>query len=187
MINADKLSNDIVETTPVRAASDIGHPDLVRAWRKWCDASGREGHVPTKTQMQLPHSLAFAASRLVFFELTHEPERRYFYRVIGEDVIRDMGANYSGRFLDEVMHGRFFDRIRELNDVTVEKAQAVYSLFKGPWRSIRQYHRLALPLASEDCHGRPRGPEDITHLLVLPILSYESDNHASYEEETQGR
>ena len=162
-----------LNTETVTDPAQIQETLLRRAYEVWCKARTISQHeIPSRSDLDLPFSLTFALPHLVIFDV--EKPKRYKFRLQGSELVRIMGSQNTGLYMDSAIPGPFHDILQVLNDAAVDKRDAEYSTFYAPWASVRKYARLIMPIKAEDS-------EDISQLLVVVELAYEGNEMIPYK------
>lgn len=138
-------------TDPALREEDILEPVLRRIYAVWNERRGRKP-MPTRAEMDLPFSIAFGLPFASLFDIeTGHPgfARRYRYRLIGTEIVANMGRDVTGGYIDTVLEGDFRDQIIALFDRVIDSSQPLYHEIRYPWRSVRRSARLSLPLGED--------------------------------------
>jgi hypothetical protein len=127
------------------------HPRLSALWQCWQSLPRRDGVVPSRADfdpLMVPQSLA----SLWLLDVERTPFR-VRYRLVGTNVVRALGGEPTGRYLDEIRPDTWHapgvcDRLLQ----AVEERVASYGLMtprmniEAPWTKIES---LVLPFASD--------------------------------------
>ena len=88
---------------------------------------------------------------VVILDVEEDGPRRYRYRLVGTAVEAVFGGDYTGRYMDEFVHGEFYERVRAAYDLVCDEKVPV--MFSGAYirRSgdLYEVSRIALPLFSD--------------------------------------
>ncbi len=90
--------------------------------------------------------------------------RRYFYRLVGTEVVATFGFDPTGRFADDVGDTDMVRQVHAFMDeaVTTRRPHVSHTATMAPNKEFFRTERLILPLAEPD--GR------ILKLVVVPLL-----------------
>lgn len=133
------------ELTPVDDVEILPVPMLRELYRYWL--SKKHGEIiPARDDIK-PSELVALLSNIILIDV--EPNSwRFRLRLVGTNVVSIMGADYTGRYLDQMTGtASMLRRFRWL----VEHRKAYYSLARLDWigRSFQKYHVLGLPLTND--------------------------------------
>lgn len=108
----------------------------------------RIGGLPSLTDIDPPAIPSSAVSYMLLIDVGPELERRYRYRLVGTEIEFLFGADYTGKFMDEIVPSPLYDQVKEAYDRACAVREPV--VFGGAY--VRQsgeffnVTRLALPL-----------------------------------------
>lgn len=156
------------------SADDIQEPTLRRIFLIWDERRGGKP-MPTRAEMDLPFSIHFGLPYASLFDIDSDKDptqpSRYRYRLVGTEIVANMGRDVTGEYVDEVLEGAFRDQVLAWFRQVIDSGQPLYHETRYPWRSIRRYSRLSLPLGE---HGV------VQQLLNCAMFVHESSEHESY-------
>ena len=130
------------------------HPRLSALWQCWQRLPHRDGIVPSRADfdpLMVPHSL----SSLWLLDVEREPFRLR-YRLAGTNIVRALGGEPTGRYVDEVRPTTWrspgvYDRLLQAVEDGVPSfaATAPRMNIEAPWTIVES---LVLPFASDHVH-----------------------------------
>jgi hypothetical protein len=131
----------------------------------WCLLAAERQSLPLRQDfdpIQFPRTL----STLVLAEVMDDGG--LCYRLVGTDMVDAWGADFTGRYLHEVMQGSYHDFIRGLFDECIGSRMPLYSHSRFRWDRGRSLdtRRLMLPFARND------SPQQVGYVLVSQIFDY---------------
>lgn len=147
---------------------------LRRVHEIWSAACVPALGLPTRATLDLPFSMPFAVANLALLDVTPAPDggRHYHYRVIGEEITWIVGANPTGRGVDEVLTGRLRDRVLASLDRCCEDRRPDYMIFEFPSVTTARFARYCAPIADDEA-GR------IGQILVAVKAEYDAAEPAA--------
>lgn len=81
-----------------------------------------------------------------------QPEERYRFRLAGTDVVSFVGRELTGKHIDELLPGTYYDFVRLLNRTALTRRLPVYtcSLYHDQGNFVNGVtYRLVMPIASQ--------------------------------------
>ena len=131
----------------------------------WCRAREEHDGVPPRAAFD-PVDFPRALSTLILAEVTADGALRY--RLVGTDMVEAWGADFTGRFLHEVMQGDYHDFIRGLFDECIKGRCPLFSHSRFRWDRGRSLdtRRLMLPFR------RTAATRDIGFVLVSQVFDH---------------
>ncbi len=111
--------------------------------------------------VSIPHLLSF----LVLSDVEGTELR---FRVVGTEVTRAWGSDYTGKTLRDIVTGPYHDYIRDLYDTCISGRMPVASRSRFQWHKGRSLDtiRLMLPLADR------KDPDIVGHVLLGQSFDY---------------
>ena len=97
---------------------------LQRAFRYWQERRG-ERPAPSRADLD-PTDIPSLLPHLMLVDVCSD-EERLRYRLVGTEVERNFGVSMTGRYIDEVMRGRYLDFIHDLYRQVIERCIPIYS------------------------------------------------------------
>ncbi len=142
VLQADLLST-YLDTLDPNSPARVGHAYWLGLTEGGVIPSRRDIDPTKLPPATLPH--------VVLIDATDEPQRRFRYRLVGTAVARIFGADYTGKFLDEMGLGDVFDRVQAFYALVCDDHRP--ALLSGSY-AVRsglefQVARLAMPLSDE--------------------------------------
>ena len=127
----------------------IPHPRIREIATYW--ATKRQGRrAPSRRDLDPPFEIRAHLAHLFMLDVV-EPGPRFRIRLVGTEVTRIVGADHTGRFLDEVSPADHFAELRrEIEDVVLNFVPR-YRVSDMGWQGRRfvRYHRLMMPLSND--------------------------------------
>ena len=109
------------------------------------------GSIPSRRDIDPTELIGSALPSIVLIDVEEPPQRRYRYRLVGTAVSGIFGADYTGRYLDEMGLGDVFDRVLAFYSLVCNDPQP--ALLRGSYetRSGLSFDvaRLAMPLSQD--------------------------------------
>ena len=119
-------------------------PMLARLQRAWKELVRSENEMPFSDDID-PSAFARVSAHLIMIDVFDGPQRFRFNRV-GEKIIRKLGANIDGKFLDEVETKSPFDYLLAQASATVEgRVPTFYTSSSSRRNRAGGYKRILLP------------------------------------------
>ncbi len=131
----------------------------------WCRLAAARGGLPLRSDFD-PIDYPRALSTLVLAEVM--PDGRICYRLVGTDMVSAWGADFTGKYLHEVMQGDYHDFIRSLFDDCIARRSPIYSHSRFQWDRGRAVdtRRIMLPFA------RSERPAEVGFVLVSQVFDF---------------
>lgn len=122
---------------------DPRHASLYEYWRKMKGsraAPARRDIQPTDFPALLPN--------IFIFDVEYEP-RDYVLRLLGTQLVRGLGKDFTGAHFDEMYQGGVAETLRRQYDWVVSRWEPVYDRLDASWmdKDYIYYDRLLLPLS----------------------------------------
>jgi hypothetical protein len=138
VVGASHRADDATPTTPVAQ-------ELLAYWQ-----SKLQGRRAPRREDILPEELGKLLPWVILLEVVGEPPR-FRVRLAGTGVVREYGAEMTGKFLDDLDMGAALDRSLEDHRRAVREFRPVVGTFDfktqdGRWMS---YERITLPLSAD--------------------------------------
>lgn len=158
---------------------EIADPQIRELFRYWLVRRRRCG-LPLRADIDPTSLPPDCLPHLYLYRL--EPDGRLRYILIGTAVVKALGQDYTGRYVDEVLTGGAGRRRRRLYHRVIETARPLY--YTGPSYAHeaerRRVARLVLPLSSNgrDCDhvfGIAKFGPPLQDALDEPWLTAEND------------
>lgn len=124
---------------------------LWRAHAYWQNLNAR-GTLPARRDIDPTEVGGETLPHIVLIDIEEEPIRRFRYRLVGTSVAKIFGADYTGKYLDEMSLGKVFDRVKALYGlVCAEPRPALLTGSYGVKSSGTTFHvaRMAMPLSDD--------------------------------------
>ena len=119
-------------------------PMLTRVQRAWKDLVRSENEMPFSDDID-PTAFSKVSAHLVMIDVFDGPQRFRFNR-IGEKIMRKLGANIDGKFVDEVEIQSPFDYLVAQASATVEgRVPTFYTSSSSRQNRAGGYKRILLP------------------------------------------
>lgn len=149
---------EVIQETLLRRVHDI-----------WSTACVPALGIPTRATLDLPFSMPFAVANLALLDVIAAPsgDRHYRYRLIGEEIAWIVGANPTGRGVDEVLTGRLRDRVLASLDRCCEDRRPDYLVFEFPSVTTARFARYCAPIADD-------GAGQVGQVLVAVKAAYDA-------------
>ncbi|NKB60211.1 MAG: PAS domain-containing protein [Alphaproteobacteria bacterium] len=123
---------------------------LRRAHAYWQNLNER-GSLPARRDIDPTEVGGETLPHIVLIDVEEEPIRRFRYRLVGTSVAKIFGADYTGKYLDEMGLGKVFDRVKALYSLIC--AEPSPALLTGTYiaksGAAFQVTRMAMPLSSD--------------------------------------
>lgn len=147
---------------PAKVMLDARQKGLYDAWRR---LAAERGGLPLRRDFD-PVDYPRALSTLVLAEVM--PGTQICYRLVGTDMVSAWGADFTGRYLHEVMQGDYHDFIRSLFDDCIAQQSPIYSHSRFQWDRGRAVdtRRIMLPFARDET------PKDVGFVLVSQVFDF---------------
>ncbi|VAX03504.1 hypothetical protein MNBD_ALPHA03-1070 [hydrothermal vent metagenome] len=140
--SADAVQSQLMA---VNQSHDIPVPLLRDLYEYW---QGKKGNrkMPSRPDI-CPTEIIDLLPKILLIDVEYEPQR-FRFRLVGTDVVRVMGQDATGKYLDELSsNSAIHDRLLWL----VRQKTTYYVTSQLDWlnRSFQKYHVLGLPLGDE--------------------------------------
>lgn len=144
-----------------RAEFEAGlDPERLRAgFAYWCSLLEKGEDVPRFSRFE-PSAIPRLLSNIILLEVREAP-LDFRYRVIGQDVVDNLFANYTGQWLSDIPHQAEPGPLIDSLGAAVRERRPIHSSapYIGPKRGYKAKHEIVLPLCDDD--GR------ISRLLIF--------------------
>lgn len=144
------MTNEISEIDQFRDRIQKCESNVIRkAFAYWDEKRGSK-RMPARRDLDPLFDITDIISHIGLIEIRNEDgRRRFFYRLIGTYTQEVLGADYTGRFLDEVLSGEFLDNVQKYCNVVCASRMPSLMVLTQPWKSVGKYYRLSAPLSDD--------------------------------------
>ena len=125
----------------------IQHATLQRLYDYWNEKRGAR-RFPARGDID-PLEFGYLLGWIMLIDVSHDPIR-FRFRVYGSEITSRMGADMTGKDLDEHPHPEFARQVTKAWTRTVERGEPTCTRFEG-WVGDRhlRFESLRLPLSSD--------------------------------------
>lgn len=127
---------------------DIRHTQI---YKYWLEKKGAKC-APARADLD-PLDIPNLLPNVFLFDVLRDP-LDYRMRLVGTRLVQVMARDCTGMHFDEIYDGARAQKIREDYDRVAIKCEPAFSLISAGWmnRDFLSYHRLMLPLSSDNKH-----------------------------------
>lgn len=152
------------ELAEVNDIADIPEQQLRELFQYWTRIKGTR-HMPARSDIN-PSEIVDLLPHITLIDVEHGP-LRYKYRLVGTEIVRSMGKDLTGSYLDEFPSAT---SILKRFEWLLGHKRGYYAISNFNWlgRHFMKYHVVGLPLAN--------GQGDINMILlgVVPFMAAKS-------------
>ncbi|MBP7065659.1 PAS domain-containing protein [Ferrovibrio sp.] len=141
---------------------------LIQLYQYWAGQVGTDGALPGREVFDAANIGPALLPWVVLHDVVEQPHgpygRRYYYRLVGTEVVATFGFDPTGRYADEVGDTEMVRQVHAYMDeaVTTRRAHVSHTATMAPHKEYIRTERLILPL------GGPDG--SVTKLIVVPLV-----------------
>ncbi len=134
-------------------------------YEAWCREAAQRHGVPPRAAFD-PVDFPRVLPTLVLYEFVEDDA--VLLRLVGTDMVSAWGADFTGKYLHEVMQGDYHDFIRSLFDDCIARRAPIYSHSRFQWDRGRAVdtRRIMLPFA------RSERPAEVGFVLVNQVFDF---------------
>lgn len=141
---------------------------LIRLYEYWIGQLGANGALPVREAFDAAHIGPALLPWVVLHDVVEQPPgpygRRYFYRLVGTEVVSTFGFDPTGRYADEVGDTEMVRQVHAYMDeaVTSRRPHISHTATMAPHKDYIRTERLILPLGGAD--------GSVVKLIVVPLV-----------------
>ncbi|WP_420549068.1 PAS domain-containing protein [Curvivirga sp.] len=144
---------------------------LMQLYNYWLSISDGGSLLPPKSSFD-PVDLPKLLSSLIMVEMRQEGdgEPRVFYRLVGSNMVRNWGADNSGKYLDELTDGKFTGYLNSQYQQVAQLKRPLYWHYLLRWEDghLSNNSRLYIPFSSE------ADPNRVSTIIVGQIIRHDT-------------
>lgn len=131
-------------------AYDFKTAELKQIYHYWSEKAGKRA-MPSRRDLDPIIDIPQLTSNIWLVDVDHDPVM-FRFRLLGEEVIRRYGADFTGKRLDEVDLGSRGEAIRSEYKQVVNSKKPVYSqhqIYIEETQTSLPYERIVMPLSDD--------------------------------------
>lgn len=127
----------------------LNDPVLTQLYDYWCSRRSEE-KLPARADIS-PIDIPRPALPYVILADVDASSRRARYRLVGTKMVDEWGADFTGKYVDEIMKGSYLQFLRGLFSDVIDHRCAVLSESRFRWDvgRVTGTRRLFMPLAAD--------------------------------------